>query len=204
MNWIAHIFLSEQNIDFQIANYLADPLKGRSWEGANEHIKKGMFIHKIIDSYTDKHKQFIKSKERLGEKGLLKAVVIDLSYDYLLTKNWDKFCNISQKEFLDTFHYKATKKLKDIPVEASFYLKQLVEHEILHQYSSLEELNIAFERVDYKLSNRLKQRDTCSRYKNIVESNIVGLEEDFLLFFPELCYEIKKSLDNTKIKHWKI
>ncbi|QKF81736.1 ACP phosphodiesterase [Halarcobacter ebronensis] len=204
MNWIAHIFLSEYNINFQIANYLADPLKGRIWEKANENIKKGMSTHKKIDAYTDSHEKFKKSKNRLGEKGLLKAVVMDLTYDYLLTKNWNKFCNIPQKEFLDTFHYNAKKELKNIPQEASFYLKRLIEHEILHQYNSLEELQIAFNRVDYKLSSRLKSRDNCSRYLNIVEKNIEGIEEDFLLFFPQLCFEIKKSLDKTKIDHWKI
>ena len=86
MNWIAHIFLSELNTDFQIGNYLADPLKGKVWENANENIKKGMYVHKIIDSYTDSHLFFKNSKNKLGSKGLLKAVVIDLTYDYLLTK----------------------------------------------------------------------------------------------------------------------
>ena len=27
MNWLAHVFLLEQRIDFQIGNFLADPLK---------------------------------------------------------------------------------------------------------------------------------------------------------------------------------
>ena len=87
MNWLAHIFLSEQNIDFQIGNYLADPLKGRVWEQASPNLKNGMHVHKIIDSYTDAHREFKRSKLRLGEKGLLKPIIIDLTYDYLLTKN---------------------------------------------------------------------------------------------------------------------
>lgn len=46
MNWLAHVFLSEQNIDFQIGNFLADPLKGRLWEDATIDMKKGMFTIK--------------------------------------------------------------------------------------------------------------------------------------------------------------
>jgi acyl carrier protein phosphodiesterase len=29
MNWLAHVFLSEENVDFQIGNFLADPMKGK-------------------------------------------------------------------------------------------------------------------------------------------------------------------------------
>ena len=34
MNWLAHVFLSENNIEHQLGNLLADPLKGRAWEEA--------------------------------------------------------------------------------------------------------------------------------------------------------------------------
>lgn len=91
MNWLAHVFLSEQNIDFQVGNFISDPLKGKAWENASEDIKKGMEVHKIIDSYTDSHTIFKQSKKRLKDKGLLKAVIVDFTYDYLLAKNWDKF-----------------------------------------------------------------------------------------------------------------
>ena len=104
LNCLAHVFLSELNIDFQIGNFLADPLKGRAWEDANENIKKGMQTHKLIDSYTDSHEIISCSKRRLRERGLLKPVIIDLTYDYLLTKNWDKFCNIPLKIFSNNFY----------------------------------------------------------------------------------------------------
>ena len=99
MNWLAHVFLSEEKIDFQIGNYLADPLKGKLWEDASIEMKKGVEIHKIIDAYTDSHHSFLTSKSRLRKKGLLKPVIIDLTYDYLLTKNWNIFSTIPCKCF---------------------------------------------------------------------------------------------------------
>ncbi|WP_320033694.1 ACP phosphodiesterase [Halarcobacter sp.] len=201
MNWIAHIFLSELNTDFQIGNYLADPLKGKSWEDANENIKKGMYVHKIIDSYTDSHDFFKNSKNRLGSKGLLKAVVIDLTYDYLLTKNWEKFSNIPINEFLDSFYINALKRLDSLPLHAKTPLERLIQHDILNQYKTLDDLEKAFLRVDYKLSQRLLKRDTTHRYIDIVSSNIHSIEEDFLIFFPQLCKEVKKHIDDDKSNH---
>lgn len=203
MNWIAHIFLSELNIDFQIGNYLADPLKGKAWDSANHNIKQGMRIHKIIDSYTDTHQIFKRSKERL-EKGLLRAVVMDLTYDYLLTKNWNKFSNTPMDKFFDDFHIKANKRLESIPLTAKLPLERLINYDILNKYKSLEDLKKAFSRVDNKLSQRLLKRDCNSRYFESVSKNIFKLEEDFLEFFPQLCIEIKKHTDESKLTHWKI
>lgn len=204
MNWIAHIFLSEHNAKFQIGNYLADPLKGKAWIDANENIKKGMYVHKIIDSYTDKHDIFKQSKKRLGEKGLLKAVVIDLTYDYMLTRNWDKFSNIPMKEFLDKFYIESKQISHTLPINAKAPLQRLIEHDILNQYQTFEDLKKAFQRVDYKLSQRLLKRDNTYRYNEIVLSNIDKIEKDFLEFFPELCNETKKHLNKDFIPHWKI
>jgi len=204
MNWLAHIFLSEQNIDFQIGNYLADPLKGRTWETASIDLEKGMSVHKIIDSYTDAHEQFIQSKSRLGKKGLLKAIIIDLTYDYLLTKNWNRYCNISLDEFLQTFYKQAKEQLPYLPQKASISLNRLIEHDILNKYQNLEHLKMAFERVDRRLSPRLFARDQAINYFDRVNKNIEDIENDFLEFFPELCNKVRKNVNSSRLNHWKI
>lgn len=204
MNWLAHIFLSEHNIDFQIGNYLADPLKAKPWEGANEDIKKAMEIHKLIDSYTDSHPTFKQSKNRLGNSGLLKAVVIDLTYDYLLTKNWHRYSNITLDKFLDDFYIKANANMHTLPDEAKQKLKSLIEFDLLNKYQTLEHLNQSFNRVDRRISLRVLKRDNVSRYFEIVSENIDEIEEDFLLFFPQLCNKVKENVNNSKLKHWKI
>ncbi len=204
MNWLAHIFLSEQNIDFQIGNYLADPLKGRFWESASMDLEKGMTIHKIIDSYTDAHEQFIQSKARLGKKGLLKPIIIDLTYDYLLTKNWNRYCNIALDEFLQIFYKQAKEQLPNLPQKASLSINRLIEYDILNKYQNLEHLKIAFERVDKRLSARLFQRDQAISYFAQVSRHIEDIEKDFLLFFPQLCQEVKKNINHNKLTHWKL
>ncbi len=163
-----------------------------------------MKIHKIIDSYTDSHILFKASKEKLGEKGLLKAVVIDLTYDYLLTKNWQRFSNISKELFLNEFYNQSTLNLSYLPINAQTYLKRLIEFDLLNKYSSLEDLYKAFERVDQKISKRLLLRDKTTNYYKLVSTNIEKLEEDFLEFFPQLCSVVKKNVDESKLTHWKI
>jgi acyl carrier protein phosphodiesterase len=203
MNWLAHIFLSENNIDFQIGNYLADPLKGKIWNEASIDIQKGIKLHKIIDTYTDSHHLFKKSKQRLGNQGLLKAVVIDLTYDYLLSKNWNLYSNIDIDIFLNNFYKKAKIQLTTLPIEASQPLKRLIDYEVLNKYKSLDDLNKALLKVDNRLSSRLAKRDKASYYFEKIDSNITDIESDFLEFFPQLCNKVKINLDKSKLTHWK-
>ncbi len=204
MNWLAHIFLSEQSIEFQIGNYLADPLKGRTWDNASHDLQKGMQVHKIIDSYTDAHPIFKQSKNRLGKKGLLKSVVIDLTYDYLLTKNWDKYSHIPIDNYLQTFYKQAYKTLPNLPEHASAPLKRMIDFDLLNKYQNLGQLQQAFLRVDKRLSQRLKQRDLATNYYEIVCQNISQIEADFLEFFPQLILKVKESTNEGKCTHWKI
>lgn len=204
MNWLAHIFLSEQNIDFQMGNFLADPLKGKVWDDASIDLKNGIKVHMIIDSYTDSNPLVIQSKHRLREKGLLKAVVLDITYDYFLTKNWNMFCNIPFELFTQTFYEEASQRLEYISPLASKHVKNIVKYKVLHKYQTEKHLKKAFERIDKRLSTKLLNRDTASSYFESVQKNIDSLEEDFLYFFPKLCDEVRKNVDEKKLKHWKV
>jgi len=203
MNWIAHIFLSEYNIDFQIGNYLADPLKGKVWEDANANFINGMKIHKIIDSYTDKNLLFKRSKQRIGS-GLLRGVVIDLTYDYLLSKNWDKFSNIPLDIFFNKFNTDAKRRLKYIPQNARIPLENLIKYDIVNRYKKIDDLQTVFSKVDKRLSSRVLKKDNNSSYYKAVSQNIFKIEEDFLEFFPQLTNHIKNHMHRSKLNHWKI
>lgn len=204
MNWLAHVFLSEQKIDFQIGNFLADPLKGRLWDDASSDMKNGMKIHKIIDSYTDSHEIVSFSKKRLREKGLLKPVIIDLSYDYFLTKNWDNFCKTSIDLFSKEFYENANQRIPFLPNNTNMYLSNMINRDLLNKYHNLDQLKTSFERMDLRLSERLRQRETAISYFDSVLENLDDLEEDFLNFFPQLCEKVKDNLNQNNINHWKI
>lgn len=204
MNWLAHIFLSEQNVDFQMGNYLADPLKGKAWDNASKDLINGIKVHIIIDSYTDSHNIVKKSKSRLRKDGLLKSIVIDITYDYFLTKNWDKFCNIPFDEFTKNFYIQAEERLDFLPQNARASVEKLIKFNILNKYQKIEHLEKAFGRFDKRLSVKLASRDTASSYFNAVSENVEHLEKDFLVFFSELCKEVKKNVNSEKITHWKI
>ena len=202
MNWLAHVFLSEQSIDFQVGNFIADPLKAKPWECASLEISKGMKTHILIDSYSDKHNAFKKSKKRLKDKGLLKGIIVDFTYDYLLTKNWDKFSTISLDEFTNRFYKQANLAKLNYPQRPKEIVSNMIKRDLLN-YSDLEHLEQAFKRLDKRISPKLAQRDSAISYYEIIKKQMPKLEEDFLEFFPDLIKEATKDLDKKRLKHIK-
>lgn len=203
MNWLAHVFLSEQNIDFQIGNFIADPLKAKPWINASIEISRGMKTHLLIDSYSDKHEAFKRSKKRLKDKGLLKGIIVDFTYDYLLTKNWDKFCNISLEEFTSKFYRQASLAKQNYPSFPKDIVSNMIQRDLLN-YQDLEHLKQAFIRLDRRLSPKLAKRDSAISYFEIVKEQMPKLEEDFLEFFPDLINKVKEEVNQKKLKHIKL
>jgi acyl carrier protein phosphodiesterase len=80
----------------------------------------------------------------------------------------------------------------------------MIDRDLLNKYHNLDQLKVSFERMDTRLSPRLKQRETASSYFDSVVKNIDSLENDFLNFFPQLCNKVKDNIDQNNIKHWNL
>ena len=204
MNWLAHVFLSKNDIEHQLGNLLTDPLKARAWDDASERIIQGMDTHKRIDMYTDSHPIVLRSKAHLVKRGHLKGVVLDILYDYYLSKHWKNFSGVKRVDFLETFHTEALKTIIDYPNKPRVIIERVVKTGQLSSYHSMNGVEAALGRIDKRLSVRAKSKDTAIRYLPIIIKENAYLEEAFLDFFPELMIEISKNLPKDSIKHWKI
>jgi len=204
MNWLAHVFLSENHIEHQLGNLLTDPLKAKSWEGASQRVISGMQTHKRIDAFTDKHAIVSKSKAHLAKRGPLKGVVLDILYDYYLSLHWEKFAHVERVPFLETFRTQAPHAIVDYPDRAQEVIARVVMNRQLSSYISMDGVERAFGRIDKRLSERTRSKDTAIRYLPIIIEKNDYLEKAFLDFFPELMEEIAKGLDAQAIEHWKL
>lgn len=186
MNWLAHTFLSTDDIDYQLGNLLADLLRDVAWPEANAAWQAGFAMHRRIDSFTDSHAQVSRSKQRLREKGYLKGVVIDVLYDHFLWRNWADYCTQPAAEFIDCFEQRAVLAVQQAPPEAQAFIQRLLKHRILHSYAEREGIYTALRQLDKRLSERLQARELASDYIPDIEREWPQLEQDFQVFFPEL------------------
>ena len=202
MNWLAHILLSENSIDYQLGNLLADPLKGKAWDGASEQLLAGYRMHSSIDVFTDSNAYVRQSKSRLGESGYLKGVVIDIAYDYLLIKNWKRYSKVSFDKFVSTFYRRADGAIASYPDHARAFVKRIIDSEILTSYGSFNGLETAFQRIDVRLSERVAARESAVAYLPVLQQRIDAIGEDFSQFFPQLVAHFKSKAGAPFEHHW--
>ena len=160
MNWLAHIFLSEDHIAYQHGNLLADLLKGRAWRGAGDRFRAGLEMHRAIDGFTDTHPLVGQSKARLGRQGRLRGVAVDVIYDHLLAKHWSRYSDIPLEVFVERFHRRSLAALSGYPGRVQTFLCRLAASRQLMEYASFPGVVQACGRIDRRLSPRLASKET--------------------------------------------
>ena len=87
MNFLAHLFLSFENEDHVIGNFIADFIRNKEVKNYSLEIQQGIQIHREIDSFTDNHPSVRKGTFRLRPHHRKYApVVIDILYDHYIGK----------------------------------------------------------------------------------------------------------------------
>lgn len=137
MNWLAHILLSKRDVEYQLGNLLADPFKGKLWPRANQSLLDGVQMHKSIDIFTDSHEVVTECKARLGSKGYLKGVVVDLLFDHFLSNNWYLYSGLPLETFVEKFHCEAFQKAQEFPSQQSQFVKRVINSRLLLSYKKL-------------------------------------------------------------------
>ena len=59
MNYLAHLFLSGDDEELLIGNFIGDSVKGNDVDDFREGVKGGILLHRSIDSYTDAATQVV-------------------------------------------------------------------------------------------------------------------------------------------------
>ncbi|MCA9216277.1 MAG: hypothetical protein KDB27_24585, partial [Planctomycetales bacterium] len=65
MNWLAHVYLSDEDVEVRMGNILADVVKGRDRKQLAPNILRGIRCHQAVDAFTDYHPTFSRSQERV-------------------------------------------------------------------------------------------------------------------------------------------
>jgi acyl carrier protein phosphodiesterase len=183
MNHLAHLFLSQSDINLLVGNYIADHVKGKQINDFSTEIQRGIMMHRGIDEFTDKHKIVIQSKERLYPKyHKYAAVLVDMFYDHVLAKKWSKYSPIKLESFTKSAYKTLGTKVDLFPHSAQLMYAHMSKHDWLTNYAHLDGMQ--------KALNGLSQRATfASKMEEAVvdlESDFNLYEEEFEVFFPQI------------------
>ncbi|MCF6167576.1 ACP phosphodiesterase [Lutibacter sp.] len=183
MNFLAHLYLSKNNKNILIGNFIADAVKGNKYNNYPTEIKAGILLHRAIDSYTDKHPIVRKSKRRLHERyNHYDGVIIDILYDHFLAKNWHNYSEIPLEVYANNV-YSFLQENKDLfPTKIQNILPSMIKHNWLVAYASIE----GIEKILQGMNKRTKEVSKMDMAIEDLNYHYKELELDFTTFFIEL------------------
>lgn len=187
MNWLAHIFLSEPDLEFRLGNLLADVVKGSARAGMSERFLHGVRRHQAIDSFTDAHPIVRRSRARLGsEHRRFSGVLIDVFYDHFMAAHWPRYSDVPLDAFIAGFYADIRMAPLELPEPARLMVDRIVRHDLLGRYSRIEGVEDSLQRLSLRLAARWQREFALERSVAHLRVDYAEFAEDFAGFFPEL------------------
>ena len=194
MNFLAHIFLSGENEEIIIGNFIGDFIKGNSKNSYPDKIQKGIILHRSIDHFTDGNDIVKKSKIRLRTKYRHYApVIVDIFYDHFLAKEWKYFSNIDLMTFTKRFYTISSKYHHIIPQNALYMLENMSKNDWLYHYQFVENMRKVFRGMNKRTPFESKMDEATDSLLEKYDD----FRDDFHQFFPHLQLHVKDFLNSN-------
>lgn len=191
MNFLAHIYLSGNNDLLKIGNFMADGIRGNDHLQFPDEVKKGVILHRHIDTFTDANLIYRKSKHRLHEKyGHYSGVIMDIIYDHFLAKNWDKYSDEKLEDYAANFYKSLEDNYEILTEKTQNLLPYMTERNWLVSYATIAGLEMILFQMDYRTKHRANMQEAIVELQEYYKQ----FEEEFTLFFNELIDFCKEKL----------
>jgi acyl carrier protein phosphodiesterase len=198
VNFLAHTYLSGGNEEIIVGNFMGDYVKGKNYLLFPEQVKKGILIHRDIDSFTDMHEVTRRSKQRLASKYHKYAgIIIDIFYDHFLASLWDSYSTLPLSEFVSRTYDLLKRNYKVLPDSIKRWFPTFLENNWMMTYTNVEGIELVLERMSANTS----LPDHSAFAVEVLRNQYSIFMEDFLEFFPEIVefleekYEIEISVE---------
>lgn len=183
MNFLAHLYLSGNDEEVMLGNFMADFVKARRFEGLSPGVIKGIEIHRHIDRFTDTHEIVHESKARLRPHyHKYASVITDMYYDHFLAANWAEFSDVPLVDFAATTYETLQRNRHVFPGSMERLLYYMVHENWLVSYAKVEGINWALQRM----AKRTGFDSGMERAATELVQDYTLFKDEFGRFFPQL------------------
>jgi acyl carrier protein phosphodiesterase len=194
MNYLAHAFLSFNNQDILAGNMISDFVKGKSKYTYPAEIQNGIYLHRLIDAFTDTHAATAKAKSYFRPQyRLYSGPFTDVVYDHFLA--------LDEKQFepyggLMNFSIQALRLLEHnfslFPERFQKMFPYMKSQNWLYNYQFKEGIQKSFQGLAFKATYL---EDTTKAFE-IFNNHYSDLEGCYAEFFPDVKQYALETLGN--------
>jgi acyl carrier protein phosphodiesterase len=198
MNFLAHLFLSGDNEELMVGNLLEDFIVGRIEHPRNniynENIKKGILLHRLIDSFTDTNFYVSECKTVLYEKyHKYASVLVDIYFDHFLSIHWSDYSSEPFPEFCQRVYHSFQINWEIMPEKMKPMIESMIKHDWLKNYGEFWGIERALQGISRRTVYESNMENATEDLKKYYEL----FDEKFKIFFPLLMQECKNLMQSN-------
>ena len=187
MNWLAHLYLSTAQPEFQLGNLLADQVRGADRTKMSSAFQKGAACHLAIDVFTERHPITQRSRQRIpSSHRRFSGILVDIYYDHCLARDWSRYSPQPLAEFTQTAYQALLPLAPGLPEEARITLERIIEYDWLTSYQTLDGIADILQRLSHRLAERWQRDVDLMEALPELTAQDAALSADFHEFFPQL------------------
>ncbi len=188
MNFLGHLYLSGDNANIKLGNFIGDYVKGKQYRKYPTEIAQGILLHRRIDTFTDNHAMIRQSANRLKSGyGRYSGVVVDMLYDHLLAKHWSDYHSTPLPQFVTETHELLIRNYLLLPKRVKLFLPFLIASRRIETYATINGIKTAL--------NIMSKHTSLPDNSNFA---IACLQQNEQLFYNEFTVFIKAIYTHVK------
>lgn len=190
MNFLAHAYLSFEDTDLIVGNLIADMIKGKQIDSLPNEIQQGIFLHRQIDTFTDRHPAVKEAKRYFDETaGRYGGSFLDVAYDHFLAKSEKYEPIVGWDEFAQNCYKAIENRASVLPSQfISMFLYMKSENWLLN-YRNKWLIEKSFERLQNRATYIQKDIPVYQDFEKYYEA----IERSFDDFFPDLIHFVRNN-----------
>ena len=156
-------------------------MKGRNYLNFPELVKKGILIHRDIDTFTDAHPITRRSRLLVSDRYHKYAgIIIDIFYDHFLAAFWDSYSTLPLSEFVGRTYDMLKRNYQILPAAVKNWFPTFLENNWMMAYQTVDGIELVLERMSANTS----LPNHAAYAVEVLSDRYDNLKDDFVEFFP--------------------
>lgn len=192
MNYLAHFYLSFDQPDVLIGQFLGDFVKGSRYKDYPDKIQQGILLHRFVDSTTDSSELTNPIRDLLRPYlGRYAGIALDIYFDHFLAVNWNTFHKHPLEVFIQWAYQELSSESPLLNEEMKTILVYMKKFDWLGRYSEIS----GIEKTLLEMSRRMPINNTLITAPTVFRDMYPDIEKAFFGFFPQLVADSRNKLD---------
>jgi acyl carrier protein phosphodiesterase len=184
VNYLAHAYLSFGIPEIVVGNMISDFVKGKRQLDYPDSIRKGISLHRAIDTFTDTHPVTRRAKSYFrAAYGLYSGPITDVAYDHFLANDPNAFPDDAPLAAFAQQTYMQLAGWQDVfPDRFARLFPYMRDQDWLYHYRFKEGIFKSFAGLSRRAAYMPGPEQAC----DLFETHFNDLEACYREFFPEL------------------